>query len=273
MNFITYNQLYQDVLLMLPKISDIHAVIGIPRSGMFPASIIATELHIKLGILGCDKFFSGSRVEKYKNNTKSKKVLIIDDSVNSGRSIKGAALEGGAYDGFDLLFGAVYVRPGADDLVDVFSRQLDVPRIFEWNLFNSSKMSCSILDMDGVLCLDPPMRDDDGLAYQDYIANAPIFHKPSVKINTICTNRIERWRGITEAWLQKSDIQFDRLVMSQHDTAEKRRLANDKVAYKASVYINSMCDFFVESCTEQAIGIARCTNKPVLSLENKKIYG
>ena len=66
---------------------DIDIVVGIPRSGMIPAYMIA--LYLNKRVTDIDSFILGKIVEageraKYIRQTTIKKVLIVDDSVYSG---------------------------------------------------------------------------------------------------------------------------------------------------------------------------------------------
>jgi len=272
--FVTYEMMYKDIMYhLIPKLPrDIKAIMGIPRSGMIAASMISTELHIPMGIMGCDKFFSGNRVGS-DNGIKSGKILVIDDSVNSGKTF-------GIFEkdikclskNFEVVKAAVYMKKGGENIASLFARYLDVPRIFEWNLFNSFKIQDMILDMDGVLCQDPTIYDDDGIDYQNNITNAIPLHIPKYPVKAICTSRLERWRSITENWLQYYGVKYGKLIMSSYATADERRKKGDKSAYKAKYYVNLNGSLFIESSSHQAKRIASIAKRNVLSLEDKKIY-
>lgn len=264
--FITYEQLYEDILAMIPALpSDIACILGVPRSGIIAASMMATELHVPLGIVGCSGTFGGSRI----GDSAGGIVLVLDDSLNKGTAMAGARVELGET---DALFASIYAAPGSEGLADLVGRTLEHPRIFEWNLFNSWAVKGGMLDMDGVLCRDPIPFDDDGPEYEAAIADATPLHLPRVRVGAIVTNRIERWRPVTEAWLARYGVEYDALVMQQYDTAQERRLGSTSAGYKAEHYGSSKARVFIESHDRVAEKIAEISGKPVISLEGKRVY-
>ena len=272
--FITYETMYDDIMHdLIPKLPrDIVAVIGIPRSGLIAATIISTEFHVPMGVLGCDGFFGGNRVKNI-SAAVGNKVVVIDDSVNSGKTFRQYEKEIVELSKtFEVIKASVYMKQGAEKTTSVFAKYLKVPRIFEWNLFNSFKIGEMIFDLDGVFCHDPEVFDDDGIKYQNNIANAIPLHIPTYPIKAICTNRIERWRGITEEWLKRYDIKYGKLVMCPYATAEERRKRGDKAKYKAKNYVTLNGSLFIESSMNQAKHIAEISKRNVLSLEDKRIY-
>lgn len=266
LNFINYEQFYKDIFELIPKLPELNGVVGIPRSGMIPATMIATELHLPLGIVGCDDFFGGNRLIFEKNI--DKQILIIDDTVDSGAALSEAKNKNIFK---NVIYASVYVTPGSEHLVNYYSKVLDKPRIFEWNMFNCSYISNSILDMDGVLCYDPIVFDDDGIEYENSLINAKPLHIPKYPIHSIVTSRLEKWRNITENWLKKYEIQYKYLIMSQYDTAEERRKHN-MAEYKAEQYLKLNGNLFIESSDWQSQKIAEITKMPVISIESKKIF-
>ena len=93
MKYITINDLSETIRKNIWKIPrDIDFIIGVPRSGMIGASIIASYLNVPL--IDVDSFLNGSkpwgglRLEYFtKAHIKTNKVLVIDDTVSSGRAM------------------------------------------------------------------------------------------------------------------------------------------------------------------------------------------
>ena len=89
MNFVTIADMNKDVVASLSKIPhDIDLVVGIPRSGMLIASIIAVQLNKPLidinGYLNNTAYSIGNTVNrKVKNYTELKKILVVEDSVSN----------------------------------------------------------------------------------------------------------------------------------------------------------------------------------------------
>ena len=196
-------------------------------------------------------------------------ILLIDDSIATGGEMKKAAKSIVLPQGCKLLKAAVYSSVATEDFkggIDFCHEVVSCPRVFEWNVWSHHKIYYSMVDMDGILCLDPPVPDDDGPAYEDAIRNAVLLHVPKYELAGIATGRLERWRGITEEWLAKNGITYRALHMSQHATSRDRRRARDVPSMKAKAYMESTAKLFIESEDRQARRICAESNRPVLSL-------
>ena len=96
MNFFTYNDLHTTILRNLSLIpADVDLIVGIPRSGMLVASILAIYMNLPMGSI--DEFYSGEFMSAgltkpkngwIKNITEARRILVVDDSVAYGRSMK-----------------------------------------------------------------------------------------------------------------------------------------------------------------------------------------
>jgi uncharacterized HAD superfamily protein len=276
--FTTYQQLFDDVLRLRPQLPpDVVAVIGVPRSGMIPATMLATEMHVPLGATGSDTVYGGSRIEgapcRKINDLGPGTVVIIDDSVNGGRTMAAARKRSAELiRRHNIICASVYIRRRSNAPVDFYGRSIRGARLFEWNLFNHRHLSRAMVDMDGVLCRDPRVTDDDSEGYQRALDHAFPLHVPSVPVRAIVTCRLERWRTVTQRWLEINGIRYGQLIMSPCRTAAQRRKAGDYGGYKAKHYIRSNARLFIESSDRQARRIAAVSGRPVLSLESKVIY-
>ena len=126
-------------------------------------------------------------------------------------------------------------------------------------------------DLDGVFCINPP-DDHNTEAYENYIKDAIPLIIPSSKLGAICTYRLEKYRDVTQQWLDKVGIKTDNLVMFPADTKEKRNKIPPYI-YKAKIY--KSCDWaeiFIESNPFEAENIFKLTGKPVLCFETGKFY-
>lgn len=269
MNFKSIKDLTYDIRYgILPKLpSNIGIVYGIARSGILPASIIATAIGAKLGIAG-ETPSIGARSLLMQQNKSG--VLLVDDSIYGG---------GALYRGLALMKGTpcttcvVYASEKSKDKVDIYGMVLEGPRMFEWNFNGIKATEDYMFDMDGVICTDPAVFDDDGSSYRNEIINGvKSLYLPQVKIYGICTNRIERWRPETEAWLDRHGVSYEKLIMQPYTTAVERRKNSDPATYKAEHYFNSKATVFVESHKAQALKIAQLSMKPVLCIENMILY-
>jgi len=268
MNFKSIKDLSFDIkaklISKIPK--DVGLVIGIPRSGMLPASILATLLGVPLAAIG-EVPKVGARGSLFR--AKGRKVLLVDDSIYGGAAMQKGLQEARNY---DCITCAIYAHPKAINKVDLYAEVLNGPRMFEWNFLGIEATKSYMFDMDGVICTDPAVFDDDGSIYMNEISKGVFpFLLPQVKIHSICTNRIERWRGITEAWLDKHGVLYNDLIMQPYSTAVERRKKSFTPEYKALHFNQSNATVFVESHYAQAIEIAKRTDKCVLCIETMSL--
>lgn len=272
MNFVSYNTLYRDLVNLALKLPPVDVVVGIPRSGMIPASILATHMNARLGVItgGSVSIFKGGvRDQHAKPNT----VLVIDDSIDSGATFE-TVRQVFSSSQFNIKTAAVYATPGSEGLVDFYGRVLRQPRMFAWNFMNHGLLRNACVDIDGVMCVDPTVAEnDDGMNYMMFLNNAQVLRLPKFPINTIVTCRLSKYREQTELWLHKHGIKWNNLVMMNYSSAQARQIADKYSEFKAEHYRASGCEVFIESSAFQARRIAQITGKPVISVENLMLYG
>jgi uncharacterized HAD superfamily protein/hypoxanthine phosphoribosyltransferase len=265
------NKIILQRLSILPRTFDL--IVGIPRSGMLPANLMALYLnrpytdinsfingHIyKAGARG--QFFD---IKDYKN------ILIVDDSIASGSAMdKCRESVKHLTNDFNISYCAVYVIPGKEKMVDYYFEVVPLPRYFQWNILNHSSLEKACFDIDGVLCVDPTEdQNDDGPIYRDFVLNAPPLFIPGTKIGTIVSSRLEKFRAETEQWLAKNNVKYNNLVLLDLPDKEARMRANSHAIHKANTYKSGSYILFIESSLSQAIEINRITKKPVLCTEN-----
>lgn len=272
-NFRSYQDLHNTIRNNIDVIpSDVDLIVGIPRSGLLVANLVALALNKPMtdldGFIHNKIIKSGTRLTDQPCDLKMiKKALIIDDSLNLGNALGDVKvkLKGHSFKG-KILFSAVYVTPGQEDILDLYFEICPQPRVFEWNIMHHGILEQSCVDIDGVLCRDPTdLENDDGPKYLDFISNVPPSVIPSRTISHLVTSRLEKYRDPTVKWLKKSGIKFNNLVMMQYKSREERMAANNYGEFKAQSFEKSGCELFIESSHEQAITINRLTNKDVYS--------
>lgn len=282
MEFITVADLNRDVINNLYKIPrDIDLIVGIPRSGLFLASIIALYLNKQLTDLDSyisNRIYSVGNTKNNENNiisaNEAKKILVVDDSVDSGLAIKQAKekLKNHAKN-IKIIYLAGYVRFGTKNLVEIYFREINDDRIFEWNYMHHGMLNKVCCDIDGVLCEDPTSEEnDDGIRYIKFILNAKPRFIPTREIGCLVTSRLEKYRKETEEWLQKNNIKYKNLYMMENVTSNERKLLGNHGKFKAAVYEKSNCKLFIESNSKQAEEISNLTSKFVFCVENQKFY-
>jgi len=270
-NISDLNSIILKRLSILPR--DFDLIVGIPRSGMLPANLLA--LYLNRPYTDVDSFIGG-RI--YKAGVRGqffdvkdfKKILVVDDSLGSGvtmdkcrESLKGAG------SGFLISYCAIYVTPGREQAVDHYFEVVPLPRCFQWNIFHHVFLENACFDIDGVLCVDPTEeQNDDGEKYRDFILNAAPLLIPGCRVGTLVTSRLEKYRKETEIWLQKNNVKYDRLLMLDLPDKKARIRANNHAGHKAGIYSSKPYSLFVESSLSQAIEINMLSKKPVLCTEN-----
>ena len=284
MNYQSYDDLANCIrgnVWKIPTNADV--VVGIPRSGMIPALMIAELLNRRCADL--DAFCEG-RMMSYgtrgglMRSGRSGKVVVIDDVVNSGKSLdkvreRLAPLAGQ----YDIKYGCVYVESEkAKGMVDFWMEDISQPVktafIKEWNVMHLFKngMMHSMWDLDGLVCKDPPC-DRDTEAYEAYLPNAIPMVMPTNKIGAFVTYRLEKYRAVTEEWLRNQGIEYGQLMMFPSMDRRERNLRQSSSQYKAERYADApWAQLFYESSKRQAEEIHYLTGKPVWCYENGMVY-
>lgn len=279
-NWVSYQNLVADCIALARRLPrDTVGVLGVPRSGMLAASIIAQELDCHLGDVysfmntGCTFMRPGRRMNWQRDP--SGPVIVVDDSLYAGAAMdqaKAALRANPMLDAYyDYQFAAVYLAPGMQDRVHWYQHEVALPRLFEWNWRHSDLLTEAMCDMDGVLCEDPECNDDDAERYVDFLWHAKPLHRPHRRLGWVVTGRLERFRGGTEDWLMRHGIEYERLFMAPFETAVERR-AYKAAKWKADVYRTSEAKLFIESDVFMAASIAQDSGRRVLCPTNGKMF-
>lgn len=262
----------------LPK--DIGLVVGVPRSGMLPASLLSNYLNVPLvdleGFLRGSLGSTGMRLSFQFGKARAR-VLLVDDSIATGRQMsqvkKRVANEKTAA---EVCFLAVFGTTKSPNYCDHVFSIVDPPRIFTWNAVNSWALERSCVDIDGLLCPDPDHeQNDDGDRYAEFLTETPKLYGCRNKIGHLVTARLEKYRPQTEKWLERHSIEYEELHMWDIPSADDRnRLGNKAHAnYKARIYRELQDTWlFLESSPWQAPIIAQKAAKSVICVEDGKCY-
>jgi len=286
--FVRSSQFQQDILNLVAKIPpDVTAIAGVARSGLSAATMLSMYMHLPMVTIrqtmgDVVQTGNGWRLGGSKHvNPKTEKILVVDDTVMTGNSLKAIKPLIDREFG-NAVYAAIYVNPKATRKPDIWSVDLPWPHILEWNVFNSILSPSSAMDFDGILCHDcPPGSDDDGAKYLDFIRNAqPLYTPRRCPIPLIVTARIEKYRAETEDWLRRHGIAWHRLVMHPAATLAERRRDNI-AAYKARYYAEWAAKhratpgphLFFESEDQQARQIAIRTGLLSICPHTAGVYG
>lgn len=281
LNFITTSMLNNTIYKNISKIpKDVDLVVGIPRSGLLVANLIALYLNVKLtDIEGLrdNKIFNKGNTSKCNNEIKDisecRKILVVDDSVFNGDAINKAKEELRDFSYKEkLIFMTVYTTEHGKDKVDIYFEICNPPRMFEWNLMRHNLLEKCCFDIDGVLCVDPTYeQNSDEKKYDEFLKTATPLFLPNKKIGHLVTSRLEKNRALTEQWMDEHGIQYGNLKMMPYKNREERMRANNHAEHKAEYYKNTDALLFVESSYIQAVKIAEIAKKPVFCIETQQI--
>lgn len=287
MNYRNYQDLDLTIRKNIEKIQSgrYELIVGVPRSGMIPAYMIAMHLNIPV----CSfidlqnnypfKQLGSRKIKKAITNPQdANKILIVEDSYVTGVKLHENVkqLPKDIQEKSDVI--AIYSAVKEPNL-DYYLEFLPYPRIFEWNIFHHLIASSSAFDMDGVLCEDPTTeQNDDSENYRRFILNAKPKFLPTVPIKAIVTSRLEKYRQLTEEWLKTHKVEYEELIMLNLPNAEERQRHGSHGAFKAKEYKKIKYELFFESEYNQAIEINQLTKKPVycvdenILIDGKGIY-
>lgn len=249
-------------------------VVGVPRSGMLPASIIATHLQLPLATpegykAGIVHGRSGGIVPK------GERVLLVDDSCNKGRAmVRAVSALGRARVTRLAVFGPYQVEPTS--VCDLWFEIVQGPRVFAWNMQKHIRLDRWGFDFDGVLCRDnTKLENDDGPRYAEFLEKAEPLFIPQRPIGHIVTGRLEKYRQPTEDWLRRHGVQFQTLHMMPFSTKAERieimRATGGRGAWKAQKAQELGVEFFIESCPKQSGIISRQAGIPVFCTATQEL--
>ena len=277
--FKTIQDLAADTWALVPQIpGNVTEIIGVSRSGVAPATILAMALHLPLSILrqGSNDLVPASNGWRLKAGPPRKDgtVLVVDDTTMTGTSLEHARniLKRVRR---EKIHAAVYCNPAAATKPDLWAVDLPWPHLLEWNLFNSVLLGGLATDFDGILCEDClPEEDDDGPKYERFLRETkPHYMIRKEPIKLIVTARTEKYRGLTMEWLAKWGLRVERLEM------RKNRMQN-VIDFKARHYKKFLHSnkrgikprLFIESDPRQAEAIAKASGGLVVCPAAARCY-
>ena len=132
MNYRTLNDLNSQFIKNLYKIpKNIDLIIGIPRSGLLLANLIALYLNKQVST---PELFSNNVIISHGtsrpiDSNEIKTVLVVDDSCNSGNSIE-TAKKNFCNKDINYIYLAAYTTNRGKQFLDIYFEVIEWPRIF-----------------------------------------------------------------------------------------------------------------------------------------------
>lgn len=247
-------------------------IVGVPRSGMLVASIVATKMARPLATpdaLVSGMSWAGADIPR---PPAIRRALLIDDSVSTGRSLQAAvATVRTALPGIEVVTGALIVTEAGRALVDIYHSVIPQPRLFEWNLLHAKRGSLAI-DLDGVLSENcPPGVDADEARYGHWLDHARPHLIPAFEVDAIVSGRLERYRPVTEAWLRRHHVRYGELILWDLPSKDLRR--GHHARFKADALLRLKPEMYWESSTGQAREIWERTAITTLGVDDMVLFG
>ena len=277
MNWRNYGELMIDTIDFAKKWDKPDLVVGIARSGIIPATILA--LHWNVSLCSLQDYINGQFSMgcglRYQDPKEIKNVMIVDDSIRMGGTIAEAKrLVKKANFNHKVGWAVIYADDDKDYENIIFHKTIRQGRMFQWNWISHKEMlSHSVWDIDGCMCVKPTVeQNDDGEKYRKFLLNAPPLYLPQYPINGIVTSRLEKFRPETEQWLKKHNVKYKELIMLNYPTGRSRRMLGHHAHHKAMQFKVIKSSFFVEDELWQAEEIHKITGKHVLCLANWRLY-
>lgn len=279
--FVSHADLAHVVAAGIHKVRNVDTVVGVPRSGMLPATMIATHLQLPLAdVETAARHMYAGRSGAVGSDLG--RILLVDDTANSGQSLRKALRQiRAALPGHTVTTCTVWdshKTPGGT--VDiVLGGRLQGPRAFAWNLWKHKRLDRWAFDMDGVLCTEPTSSAKVSRESFDLWARelAQPRWLPQRPIGAIITRRPEGNRPATEDWLRRHGVKYSALYMAPGDTTQD-----------AKAYVNSLggtptwktgvlalllsIEAYVESHPRKAREIHERSGLPVWCTDNQTAY-
>ena len=261
LQFVRTEQLVRDAVDLANKLpSNAAGIIGIARSGVIPASLIATHLHLPLWIFrqSMGDIIPAGHGYRLGDRKQDGPLVFIDDTCMTGNSVRQARdIAAKRLGGQPALFAVVYRNPDAQQAdFDFWARELPHPHFLEWNLFNSIHLPRMAFDFDGILTRDG--------------SSTPQYLPRRTELRLIITGRTERLRAASLHWLGQWGVSVRRMIMWTDGPTPTDPLVIAR--WKAEHFGRSTLRYFVESCPVQAQEIARLSRKRVICPAAAKVF-
>jgi uncharacterized HAD superfamily protein len=245
-------------------------IVGVPRSGMLPASILALALDRPLS--DTRSFIERRNWRQGDKNVQdciARRILLVEDSVNSGKALaRNVALIRAARPEIEILTCAVYSSGRV--ALDLAFDHCPTPRLFEWNWWRHKILRACAVDIDGVLCRDPTKAERRDLAlYARFVETVPPLWLPRHPVGMLVTGRAEHWRRVTESWLARHGVRHGALHML---AGASPKTDEGHAAHKAGLYRASRALLFIESNEAQARMIAKLSGKDALCIATRTLF-
>lgn len=244
-------------------------VIGIPRSGLWVASVLALKFGKPLSTPNA--FMQGEVWQSlHVKRQDVRSILLVEDDVIYGKQILKAKQQLEQFDSsLRIDTASLFATSKGRKLIDYCYQIRNPPLLYEWVLLtNMAELGKLAVDMDGVLCEECPVGyDADEEKYAKWLETAKPYMIPQYPVEAVVTSRLEKYRVQTEIWLQKHNVKYNVLCMLQLPSKQDRTLENI-IEHKVKV-LNVVKPFWYwESNMVEAEAIKSKAHLPTLCVGN-----
>ena len=279
MQFRSYSDLARAVSSNLSRVpSDVDLIVGIPRSGLIPASVVSLGLNLPMtdieGLLAgrlavtrlTRRIGCGALAVRDCSHA-----LVLDDSIYTGSTlavikerIRAAQLP------LRVTYAAVYATPESAAAVDLFFEVCPRPRVFEWHYLHHHVLATALIALDGVLGVDSQLFNAASSTERaSYLAGLQPRVRPTARILGFVTDCVSAGQADLQAWLQRHGITFQHLIL--RDRVPRR--SSDSLAHKARAYRReTRATLFLDGSSGDGQRIASRSGKPVIDVRERVLY-
>jgi hypothetical protein len=260
--FVRTEQLVSDAQRLVEHLDpSIELVVGVTRSGLVPASIVAARLHRPLMTAShLGRLVDVSQGKRFTGHgAETRHVLVLDGTAALAGTIGDVTpLIRKRFPRAQITRAVVYAHPHGQHEVDLFWAELAGAHFLEWNWQNAGHGEHCGFDFDGILCRDTTPGE---MRLTDI---PPLYLPRRLPVPLIASGRGEECREASQSWLTRHGVRWERLELRPaHVPFEAHTIA----LWKADVFASSGCTLFAESDPIQARLINERTGKPVLCPE------
>ncbi len=279
LNYRSFNDLNACIrrnLAAIPRDTDL--IVGIPRSGLLAANLLALHLNVALtdldGLLADKLFPSGrTRGQRHPNPSAARHILVVDDSLHSGGTIARAqkALAGTAYANRTSYL-TVYGTERALDHVDICLEVCPLPRVFEWNLLHHPFLERACVRLEGILL--PASTGHAGPDQPGSLSDRVPLAVPTRTIRVIVTSRPPEQERELVRWLLDCGIRFLHLAFDGGSRlgAGDADAISTRAARTAGIAASKDCMMIIEDDPEMAAAVAARGSVAVICTGDQRSY-
>jgi orotate phosphoribosyltransferase len=273
-HWISYSDMHADMrdwAASSALLQDAAAFIGIPRSGLLIANVLALHLNkhlLPMTWLRDVRRGGGGHARPLRRGGKALPpgpIVVLDDSCLTGKTLKEVVgMFGQRQHGRPIHYAVPYTREDAPACITETYRSIPRQAVFAWNWAHQARFRTAVTDLDGVI--HPEIQD--GLRSPPSAVRPLLI--PSYPPLAIATGRRERYRPHTQAWLDHWRVDSGMGVHMMPTDKEEHADVGGVIGHKCAVARTTRAQWFVESSAVQAEGISYVV--PTLCTETWRMY-